>query len=49
MALNKFKIIQHNVLNWQRKKNELYNTYLREDPDIVGYLLMVIALETTKL
>ena len=35
MALNQFKIIQHNVLNWQRKKNELYNTYIREDPDII--------------
>ena len=35
MAINRFKIIQHNVLNWQTRKNELSNIYLKEDPDII--------------
>lgn len=31
----KIKIIQHNVLNWRNRKNELTNTYLNLDPDII--------------
>lgn len=36
MALNNLKIIQHNVQAWTfQRRNELYNTYMQEDPDII--------------
>ena len=35
ITTNRYKIIQHNVLNWQARKNELSNIYLKEDPDII--------------
>lgn len=36
MALNHLKIIQHNVQAWTfDRKNELYNSYQQEDPDII--------------
>ena len=36
MLIRDLKVIQHNVLKWtSRRKNELTNFYLREDPDII--------------
>ena len=35
MATHRYKIIQHNVLNWRTRKNELSNIYFKEDPDII--------------
>lgn len=36
MSLKTLKIIQHNVLSWTfQRRNELYNTYQSEDPDII--------------
>ena len=36
MALNRLKIIQHNVIKWTfNRSNECANLYIREDPDII--------------
>jgi len=35
MTINRYKIIQHNVLNWRTRKHELSNMYLTEDPDAI--------------
>ena len=34
-AVNRIKIIQHNVLQWRNRKQELYNLYRTLDPDIL--------------
>ena len=33
--VNRLTIVQHNVLHWATRKNELYNTYRHLDPDII--------------
>ena len=33
--MNKLIVVQHNVLHWATRKNELYNTYRQLDPDII--------------
>lgn len=36
MALSSLKVLQHNVMAWTfNRRNELYNTYQNEDPDII--------------
>lgn len=35
MAVKNVKILQHNVLHWATRKDELYNTYQLIDPDII--------------
>lgn len=35
MAVQTLKILQHNVLHWWTRRNELYNTYRAVDPDII--------------
>lgn len=35
MDIKKLKIVQHNVLTWNNRKNELTNTYLQIAPDII--------------